>query len=38
VSVSIKALPQAVVMEITDDGISFDVARVLDSRETSGWA
>ena len=32
VSVSIKELPQAVLMEITDNGISFDVAHVLDSR------
>ncbi|MGA2018259.1 MAG: sensor histidine kinase [Opitutaceae bacterium] len=32
VSVEIKALPQAVVMEVADDGISFNVARVLDSR------
>ena len=32
VSVVIKALPQAVLMEITDDGRSFDAAHVLDSR------
>jgi len=32
VSVEIKALSQAVLMEVTDDGISFDAARVLDSR------
>jgi two-component system, NarL family, sensor histidine kinase DegS len=32
VSVEIKDLPQAVLMEIRDDGKSFDVAKVLDSR------
>ncbi len=32
VSVNIKDLPQAVLMEIKDNGISFDVAHVLDSR------
>jgi signal transduction histidine kinase len=32
VGVSIKSLPQAVLMEINDDGKSFDVAHVLDSR------
>jgi signal transduction histidine kinase len=32
VSVVIKDLPQAVRMTITDNGISFDVAHVLDSR------
>lgn len=33
VSVSIKELPQAVLMEIRDNGKSFDVANVLDSRK-----
>jgi two-component system sensor histidine kinase DegS len=33
VSVSIKELPQAVAMEIKDDGKSFSVDRVLDSRK-----
>jgi signal transduction histidine kinase len=33
VSVSIKDLPQAVLMEIRDNGKSFDVANVLDSRK-----
>jgi len=33
VSVEIKELPQAVVMEIKDNGRSFDVAKVLDSRK-----
>jgi signal transduction histidine kinase len=32
ISVSIKAIPQAVAMEIHDDGKSFDVAHALDSR------
>jgi signal transduction histidine kinase len=32
VSVVIKAIPQAVLMEITDDGRSFDAEHVLDSR------
>jgi two-component system, NarL family, sensor histidine kinase DegS len=32
VSVSIRELPKAVLMEIRDNGISFDVAHVLDSR------
>jgi signal transduction histidine kinase len=32
VSVSIKDLPQAVLMVIKDNGVSFDVAHVLDSR------
>jgi signal transduction histidine kinase len=32
VSMSIKSLPQAVLMVIKDDGKSFDVAHVLDSR------
>jgi signal transduction histidine kinase len=32
VSVQIKDLPQFVIMEIKDDGISFDVHHVLDSR------
>jgi signal transduction histidine kinase len=33
VSVSIKDLPQSVLMEIRDNGRSFDVANVLDSRK-----
>jgi signal transduction histidine kinase len=33
VAVSIKDLPQAVLMEIRDNGTSFDVANVLDSRK-----
>jgi two-component system sensor histidine kinase DegS len=32
VSVNIRDLPQAVLMEIKDNGIAFDVAHVLDSR------
>jgi signal transduction histidine kinase len=32
VSVKIEELPQAVLMEIKDNGVSFDVAHVLDSR------
>ena len=32
-SVSIKSLPRAVIMEITDNGRAFDVAQVLDSRK-----
>jgi signal transduction histidine kinase len=32
VSVTIEDLPQAVLMEIKDNGVSFDVAHVLDSR------
>jgi signal transduction histidine kinase len=32
VSVKIEDLPQAVLMEIKDNGVSFDVAHVLDSR------
>jgi signal transduction histidine kinase len=32
VSVAIKALPQAVLMEISDDGRSFDAEHMLDSR------
>jgi signal transduction histidine kinase len=32
-SVAIKSLPKAVVMEISDDGKSFDVAQVLDYRK-----
>ncbi len=31
-SVSIKSLPRAVIMEITDNGRAFDIAQVLDSR------
>jgi signal transduction histidine kinase len=30
--VSIKSLPRAVIMEITDNGRAFDIAQVLDSR------
>jgi signal transduction histidine kinase len=32
VAVALKSLPQAVLMEVKDDGKSFDVAHVLDSR------
>jgi signal transduction histidine kinase len=32
INVNVKDLPQAVLMEIKDNGISFDVAHVLDSR------